>query len=588
MNKIGTNLSTHCAQGVVILLEILPLLDYIIHMWTHFFTLQALAREVDSSLRSSTILEAFTQHKGELIISSVDANGVDRSLVISVEPSFTFMLLRNRTPRARKNSVDIFPDILHTNISHVAPHPTERIIFIRLNTGISLAARLFGTAQNNVFLLNEEGIIVGAFKKKDGVGGKALTETDRGNVPSSLPEFIARFRQHNGADSYSALKSCVPLFGSTYSREVLHRAGIPEARPVEQLPKEDLEQLFSFTQRIVDDVRKPRPTVYFRNDQPRVFSVIPLQHLSGARSVSFSSVNEAIRSTVFQSLKTASLEKGIDHLIRKIKTEHERTRRSLAAAQRELLRPDAGMRYERTANIIMANLQHLTKGTKYVDIEDIFSEKGSTVRLELDPKLTPAQNAERYYADAKKARAAYGEIASRIEELQKKFTTMEKLLIHLERCTTKEQLDEFFKEHAEVLKRWKIESRRKEEERPPFRMFTVAEDLEVWVGKSGTNNDLLTMQYARPNDIWFHVRGGSGSHVVLRLGNRKTEPSKEAITQTARIAAYYSKQRNASTVPVAYCQRKFIRKPRGAEPGTVIMEREKVVFVEPHLPEKAR
>ncbi len=125
--------------------------------------------------------------------------------------------------------------------------------------------------------------------------------------------------------------------------------------------------------------------------------------------------------------------------------------------------------------------------------------------------------------------------------------------------------------------------RQSQEEQPPFRLFTVSDGFEVWVGKSSQNNDLLTMHYAKPNDLWFHVRGAGGSHTVLKVPGG-TEPSKRAILEAASIAAYYSKMRKAGSVPVAYCERKYVRKPKGVKEGTVTLEREKVVFVKPGLP----
>jgi predicted ribosome quality control (RQC) complex YloA/Tae2 family protein len=119
---------------------------------------------------------------------------------------------------------------------------------------------------------------------------------------------------------------------------------------------------------------------------------------------------------------------------------------------------------------------------------------------------------------------------------------------------------------------------------PPFRVFSVTGGFEVWVGKSSANNDLLTMKYAKPNDLWFHARGSSGSHTVLKVRDMSHLPGKEAIHQTAAIAAYYSKMRNASNVPVAYCERKYVKKSKGLAEGAVILEREKVIFVTPKLP----
>jgi predicted ribosome quality control (RQC) complex YloA/Tae2 family protein len=110
--------------------------------------------------------------------------------------------------------------------------------------------------------------------------------------------------------------------------------------------------------------------------------------------------------------------------------------------------------------------------------------------------------------------------------------------------------------------------------------------FEVWAGKSSENNDLLTLHHAKPNDLWFHARGSSGSHVLLKVGSGKGEPGKKAKEQAAGIAAYYSKMKNAKMVPVAMTEKKYVRKPKGAPPGTVVLEREKVVFAEPSLPKE--
>ena len=124
----------------------------------------------------------------------------------------------------------------------------------------------------------------------------------------------------------------------------------------------------------------------------------------------------------------------------------------------------------------------------------------------------------------------------------------------------------------------------KKEEPLPFRVFTVVGGFQVWAGKSSENNDLLTTRHTAKNDLWFHARGVGGSHVVLKLGTGKGEVSKQAMTQAAGIAAYYSKMKNASMVPVTMCEGKFVRKPKGVPAGTVYVEREQTIFAEPALP----
>lgn len=556
-------------------------------MWAHLFTLQALAKELNDFLLGSTVYEIFTQHKNELIATTSSPSGIEQSIVISVDPKLNYIFACDRVPRARKNSVDIFREAFGSRITDIYVHRQERIVVFHLDNNFSMHVQLFGTAESNVFLVNNQGVIRKAFKRNKRFEGKPLeraAEKIRDNIVHNPELFTARLREHDAITIFAGLKSMIPFLGSANAREILHRASIEENSSLQQLTIDDLERIYVQVQELLKETHYPKPTIYFRNNEPRVFSVVPLRHLSGARAESYASVNEAIRATVFRSLRSHVVEGRKNELIKKLKSEHNRTQRSLAAVQEEGAHADRAEQYERIGNIIIANLLHLTKGTRVVDLENIFSEKREQIHITLDPKLTPAQNAEQYFVKAKKARTAREEAKQRTKELREKISLIDKLLLHLDQCQTKEQVEEFVAEHKALLQQWKISASKDPSEQVPFRMLTVTGSLEVWVGKSSENNDLLTMKYAKPNDLWFHVRGASGSHVVLKIGGGKTQPPKEAILQAASIAAYYSKMRNASMVPVAYCERKYVRKPKGAKPGTVVLEREKVIFIEPGLP----
>src|SRR5947208_181394 len=116
-----------------------------------------------------------------------------------------------------------------------------------------------------------------------------------------------------------------------------------------------------------------------------------------------------------------------------------------------------------------------------------------------------------------------------------------------------------------------------------FRNFTVIGGFRVLVGKNAKQNDELTMKIAKKEDLWFHARHVPGSHVILQAHNAKQIP-KEAIEQAAEIAAYFSDAKTQKHAPVAYTKRKFVRKPKGAAPGAVLLEREEVVIVTPRVP----
>jgi len=119
-----------------------------------------------------------------------------------------------------------------------------------------------------------------------------------------------------------------------------------------------------------------------------------------------------------------------------------------------------------------------------------------------------------------------------------------------------------------------------------FRIFKINEGFEVWVGKNSRANDLLSFKYTGQNDLWFHVRGASGSHTILKIPeNLDNEIPKDCIKTTAEIAAFYSKAKNAKNVNVAYTKGKNVQKFKGAKSGSVVIKGEKVIKVTPAIPE---
>ena len=115
-----------------------------------------------------------------------------------------------------------------------------------------------------------------------------------------------------------------------------------------------------------------------------------------------------------------------------------------------------------------------------------------------------------------------------------------------------------------------------------FRTFELSDGFYLYIGKNAANNDELTMKFAKPNDIWMHARGSAGSHAVIRVDKGKS-PNKSIIREAAQIVAYYSQARKAKYVPVAYCERKYVKKPKGAAPGSVEISREEVIMAEPKV-----
>jgi len=553
-------------------------------MLTHYFTLAALSRELHQHIAGAVIKEVFTQHKNELLLS-LEKSGNEFSLSVSIAPQINYVFHRESVSRAKKNSVDLFQHLVEKKVLSIDISGYDRIIVLCVAGNLFLNLLLFNTSASNILLTDDKGLIIEAFKHNNKLE-KTYFEKQNDQfdkiVLTSINHFIEVLQQNLDAQIFSLLKVVIPILGSTLSREVLHRIKIPEHRFVKDLTMGDMSKIFDEVNKIFLQLDNPKPTIYYRSDSPKIFSVIQLEYLSGSKIETFQTVNEGVRRFLGYTFQDQALEKEKKSLISKLKSLFERTQKNIDAVQKEILDAEQWKNYERIGNIIVANLQHLTKGTKEIDLPD-FYDQNKSVRIKMDPKLTPSQNAEQYFARAKKAKAVNQEAERRIIELKKTANQIETLMLHLDGCHTIDQVDEFKKVNYEKLVQLKIIPKGKSEEPLPFRIFTLEGGFEVWVGKSGASNDLLTMKYAKPNDLWFHVRGTSGSHTILRLGTKQM-PSKQIIEKAASISAYYSKMRKAGNVPVSYCERKYVRKPKGSPEGTVIMEREKVIFVEPQLP----
>ncbi len=552
-------------------------------MVTHYFTLHALSKELDEHLRDGIIQEIYTQHKNELLIT-IRRDSREMCLTISIEPALNYMYLRDTVSRARKNTVDIFPQVLQKSIAGVVLHPHDRIMQIHLESDLTIQAHLYNTSESNIVLVRKEGFVEDAFKHGKAVKGQMVTapRSSDSRFRGDPTGFGTLLRSIPSDNIFACLKTALPLLGSTIAREVLHRSRIDEKRKTTDCTPADIQRLGSYIETIHNELERPQPTIYYRGDVPKILSVIPLHHLAGSRTEAFTGVSQAVHAFIAQSFRHQKIDSEKNRLLKHVQKILGDTRRSAEMTNRQLLESGRANEYEHIGNVIMANLQHLTKGTKGIDVPDVFDAE-RPLHITLDPKLTPVQNAARYFEKAKKAKLAHEEDEKRLKELRHKTSGLKTLLLHLDNCQTAEQIKEFKTLHEQELRSLGIIKREDGKEAIPFRVFVVDGGFEVWVGKSAANNDLLTTHYAKPNDLWFHARGASGSHTVLK-SQTKTPPPQKAIHQAASIAAYYSKMRKAGNVAVAYCERKYVRKPKKSAEGAVLLEREKVIFVEPGLP----
>jgi predicted ribosome quality control (RQC) complex YloA/Tae2 family protein len=226
------------------------------------------------------------------------------------------------------------------------------------------------------------------------------------------------------------------------------------------------------------------------------------------------------------------------------------------------------LKFDEIANIIMANLHELQIGLSKAELFDFYRNQNILIKLKKD--LNPQQNAAEYYRKSKNQNIEIDLLYKRLEEIQQKLIDTDKQIEKVLAATSSKDLKEG-KSNLPIDKA--TES--------PFKNFSF-EGFTILVGKNAENNDKLTLKFANKNDMWLHAKDVTGSHVVIRYRQGKTF-TKPLITYAAQLAAYYSKAKSSTLVPVVYTLKKFVRKPKGAIAGTVTYENGETILVEPVL-----
>lgn len=242
----------------------------------------------------------------------------------------------------------------------------------------------------------------------------------------------------------------------------------------------------------------------------------------------------------------------------------QRSRQRLLQQQERLGDPQ---HWRTRADLLQSHIHLLRRGMKEISLNDCTT--GEPVVFALDPTLAPAENIERHYRRFKKAKRGLAVIAQRLPEVEERIAMLESVR---DACAQASSLQEFNRHFERVFPPARPLSKTPEsagEQRLPYRIFLGADGHEILVGKSGADNDTLTFRVAKPRDLWFHIAGRSGAHVVLRKRQKDEEPSQAAQVDAASLAVYFSPARTAGEGPVTVTEVRHIRRLKGAPPGTV-------------------
>jgi predicted ribosome quality control (RQC) complex YloA/Tae2 family protein len=237
--------------------------------------------------------------------------------------------------------------------------------------------------------------------------------------------------------------------------------------------------------------------------------------------------------------------------------------------------------YKKFGNLLLINLSLIQPRMDFVEVRDIYSGN-QMIKIKLDTSLPYKKNADNYFEKAKNEKTRLDKANELFNLSASKFN---KLKHAEEKLSIASALEDYFILMKELNIKDNSFSNEEENLSAKFKHYIILEKYNVYVGKDSKNNDLLTMKFAKQNDYWFHARKVPGSHVVLRVENKKEVMPKNILTKAASLAAFHSKAKTSGLAPVSYTQKKYVIKKKGMDPGEVALLREEVLIVKPEIPQ---
>lgn len=315
---------------------------------------------------------------------------------------------------------------------------------------------------------------------------------------------------------------------------------------------------------------------------------IPVKQLPAANQHERFSINETLDTLYRDLIRRGEYDSVYSSLEIAIRRSIAWREQMLKDAEKALIEGEKAERYKQFGELILASIATIEKGQKVAQVTDYYDQEMPVIDIPLDEKLTPKENAERYFRRYRKAAEGADTAIDKQKELRTEIKILETAGEKLPSAASADALKALRKMLIErgLLRAEPQQEKAGKREAPEFgtakiRRFTSVDGLEILYGENSQSNDYLTTKIARPNDLWFHARSVKGAHVVVRTGNQPDRVPPTTLRQAAETAAKNSDARHSSLVPVDYTLRKFVRKPRAAAPGYVTYEREKTVDVTP-------
>jgi len=283
----------------------------------------------------------------------------------------------------------------------------------------------------------------------------------------------------------------------------------------------------------------------------------------------FYEMNKLFHSLYYDHILEKSLNAVKRQLIQQINKQIKKKHDKISKLTEELFSEETAIDFKKRGELLLAFMNQIPENVDSVVLNDYYLEDNPPIEIKLDKKQSLKYNVSQYFKKYKKAQSGRVKVEEQLTLCQQEIEALKR----------EQERIELINSYNEV-KETKIQTHSKEQTNSMYRKLKINDDWEINIGRSNTENDQLTCKTARPDDWWFHTRIFRGTHVVLRNFKKQQVPDK-LLLLCARLAAWYSKAKTSSNVPVDYTLIRYVRKPRGAAKGFVTYTKQKTIYVDP-------
>ena len=383
---------------------------------------------------------------------------------------------------------------------------------------------------------------------------------------------------------FKAVYTSLTGFSPLIAEELCVRSGIDPKRQAQELEETEKETLWQTTDDLVDRIRRQdfSPVIVYQEEEPLEFAAFPLTKYQDQKSVSYESISQVLESYYSMKNKITLIRQKSADLRRIVTTAIERTSKKYELQQKQQKDTEKKEKYRIYGELLNTYGYHLEEGARSLEALNYYTNEMITIPL--DEHLSAAENAKKYfdrYTKLKRTEEALNEL---LEETRSDLEHLESIRTSLDIALDEDDLVEVREELMEYgyLRRKGSSGKKKKIVSRPFH-YRSSDGFDIYVGKNNFQNDELSFKFASGNDWWFHAKGQPGSHVIVK-SNGEELPDR-TFEEAARLAAFYSKGRQAPKVEIDYTQKKNLKKPNGAKPGFVIYHTNYSMIAEPKIHE---